>query len=246
MEQANLELLAAGLRQYGVAPTDGMLHAIGQHLQMVAEWNEQVNLTAITAEREMVVKHAIDSASALGMVEVGPGARVLDVGTGAGFPGVTLKCIQPEATVVLLESLAKRCKFLEAVGTEVIAPLGGKADAYQVVWGRAEDKGQDKQFRERFDLVVARAVAELRVLSEYCLPFAKVGGEFLAMKGPSGAEELAAAKSAIATLGGEVVDVKSIVLPEEAGARTLIRVKKVKATPKEFPRKAGTPAKKPL
>jgi 16S rRNA (guanine527-N7)-methyltransferase len=246
MEQANLELLATGLKHYGVTPTEGMVQAIARHLHMVAEWNEQVNLTAITAEREMVVKHAIDSASVLSLVKVGAGTRLLDVGTGAGFPGVTLKCIHPEATVVLLESLAKRCKFLEALGSDVIAPLGGKPDGYQVVWGRAEDKAHEGPFRERFDVVVARAVAELRVLSEYCLPFVKVGGEFLAMKGPGAAEEMAAAKLAISILGGEVADIREIELPDNAGIRTLIRVKKVKYTAKQYPRKAGTPSKKPL
>lgn len=246
MEQENVALLEAGLREFGIEPELGMVGAIARHLAMVADWNERVNLTAITQEREMVVKHAIDSITALGSIRVEPGMSILDVGTGAGFPGVVLKCVAPGARVVLLESLQKRCKFLEAVGEEVISRVGSKQGGYEVVWGRAEDKGQDPAFRERFDLVVARAVAEMRVLSEYCLPFVKVGGHFLAMKGPSAAEELTTAEKAIVTLGGKVEEVREITLPEEAGSRTLIRVKKVSVTPKAYPRKAGTPAKNPL
>lgn len=246
MEQANRELLLSGMECYGVAPEERAVAAIDRHLAMVREWNERVNLTAITEEREMVVKHAIDSLTALGVIHIEREARILDVGTGAGFPGVVLKSVHPQTHVVLLESLQKRCKFLEAVGQEVVTPLAGGNGSYQVVWGRAEDFGAQPEFREKFDLVVARAVAELRVLSEYCLPFARVGGTFLAMKGPSAGEELAGAKGAIERLGGEVAEVREVELPEGAGARTLICIRKVRVTPKGYPRKAGTPAKSPL
>lgn len=246
MQQENREALVAGLAQYGVTATEPMVDALVGHLSMVADWNERVNLTAIKGEREMVLKHVVDSATALGLVEMGPGTRLIDVGTGAGFPGITLKCIHPESTVVLLESLNKRCTFLQAVGEEVISKLGGSPDGFQVVWGRAEDAGRDRQYREKFDIVVGRAVAELRVLAEYCLPFCRVGGVFLAMKGPAAGDEIAAADRAITTLGGAVAEVREIVLPEEAGSRTLILIKKVKATAPAFPRKAGTPAKTPL
>jgi 16S rRNA (guanine527-N7)-methyltransferase len=245
MQQESVALLEEGLRHFGVAPSPDMVTAMMRHLVMVADWNERVNLTAITQEREMVVKHAIDSATVLSVVSLDPGMRILDVGTGAGFPGVVLKCILPAVRVVLLESLAKRCKFLEAVGSEVLTPLAGPA-GFEVVWGRAEDLGQKQGFRESFDVVFARAVADMRVLSEYCLPFVKVGGSFVAMKGPIVAGELAGAAKAIALLGGEVAGVREVELPEGAGSRTLIRVEKVKATPNSYPRKAGSPAKDPL
>ncbi|HYF92932.1 MAG TPA: 16S rRNA (guanine(527)-N(7))-methyltransferase RsmG [Symbiobacteriaceae bacterium] len=246
MEQRNRELLSAGLAKYGVVPRERLLDALVKHLEMVVEWNERVNLTAITDEREMVLKHVVDSASALAAIEVTGETQILDVGTGAGFPGVVLKCVQPAARVVLLESLNKRCTFLRAVGDEVVESLGGPRGGFEVLWGRAEDFGKDRKYRERFDVVIARAVAELRVLAEYCLPFCRVGGLFLAMKGPSAGEEIATAESAIATLGGTFVEVRRIELPEEAGVRTLILVKKVRGTPAGYPRKAGTPAKSPL
>ncbi|HWH68538.1 MAG TPA: 16S rRNA (guanine(527)-N(7))-methyltransferase RsmG [Candidatus Sulfotelmatobacter sp.] len=246
MEQANRELLSAGLARYGVSPGEALLDALVKHLEMVLEWNERINLTAIKDEREMVIKHVVDSVSALELIRVTKGTSLLDVGTGAGFPGVVLKCIEPAARVVLLESLNKRCTFLQAVGDEVVKPLAGSAAGYEVLWGRAEDAGKDPKYREKFDVVVARAVAELRVLAEYCLPFCRVGGVFLAMKGPAAGEEIAAAEKAIATLGGAVEAVREIQLPLDAGARTLILMKKVRATPAAYPRKAGTPARIPL
>lgn len=246
MEQSNRNVLAAGLAEYGVAATEQTLNALARHLSMVVEWNERMNLTAITNERDMVLKHVVDSASALSLIKPEAGGTMLDVGTGAGFPGVVLKCLFPGVKMTLLESLNKRCTFLQAVGEEVIQPLAGSADGYQVVWGRAEDFGRDPAYREKYDIVVARAVAGLRVLSEYCLPFCRVGGHFLAMKGPAGSDELLASERAISLLGGSVVEAREIALPEDAGTRTLVLVKKVRSTPGAYPRKAGTPSKNPL
>lgn len=246
MEQRNRDVLVEGLASFGIAATEQMINALGKHLSMVVEWNERMNLTAITDERDMVVKHVIDSASAMSLVDLKSGARVLDIGSGAGFPGVVLKCLSPGVRMTLLESLNKRCTFLQAVGGEVVQAPEGQSDGYNVVWGRAEDFGRDPGFREQFDVVVARAVAELRVLAEYCLPFARVGGHFLAMKGPAAREELAAAEKAITVLGGALTEVREIILPENAGTRTLVLVKKVKSTPGAYPRKAGTPSKNPL
>ncbi|MFZ5816197.1 MAG: 16S rRNA (guanine(527)-N(7))-methyltransferase RsmG [Bacillota bacterium] len=246
MEPANRKLLEEGLRAFGLAPTEASVEAVIKHLSLVAEWNERINLTAITAEREMVIKHALDSAAGLQVIQKQSGLKMLDVGTGAGFPGVTWKCLMPEIDLVLLESLQKRCRFLEVVGQEVIEPLTGGAGGYQIIWSRAEDAGQSPLHRERYDVVTARAVAELRILAEYCLPFVKVGGEFLAMKGPGVGEEIAHAKRALNLLGGEVEEAVEVELPEGAGVRSLIRIRKVMATPKSYPRRAGTPAKSPL
>lgn len=246
MEQANRMLLEEGLTAFGLEPAAASCDAIARHLAMVADWNERINLTAITTEREMVIKHALDSAAGLKVVSLSAGMKVLDVGTGAGFPGVTWKCIVPGITLTLLESLQKRCKFLEAVGEEVIEPLTGKTDGYRVLWSRAEDAGQSAEHRERYDLVTARAVADLRVLTEYCLPFVKVGGDFLALKGPGVAGEVEGARRAIELLGGQLENVVEVELPEGAGARSLVRIRKVRPTPKTYPRKAGTPSKTPL
>lgn len=244
MRLENLHRLTEGLQGFGLVASEEMVQAIGRHLEMVADWNQRVNLTAITDEESMVIKHALDSAMALLVCPVQAGMRVLDVGTGAGFPGVPLKLLVPGIDLVLLDSLQKRCRFLEAVRDEVIAPHGGGTT--EVVWGRAEDLGQRQEYREAFDLVVARAVAELRVLAEYCLPFVRVGGRFLAMKGPGAQAEVEGAARALRLLGAEVQEVRNISLPGGHGERTLIRIGKISKTPKEYPRKAGTPDRKPL
>jgi 16S rRNA (guanine527-N7)-methyltransferase len=246
MEQVNRELLEDGLRAFGCTPDEDAMRSIGRHLDMVLEWNVRVNLTAITAERNMVVKHIIDSAAALTVFDLKAGDSLLDVGTGAGFPGVTLKCLRPGIRLGLLESLAKRCKFLEAVGAELFGLPGSELGGFEVIWGRAEEMGQKSQFRERYDVVVARAVAHLSVLSEYCLPFCRVGGSFLAMKGPTLSEELEEAARAILVLGGQVTEVREVVLPDDAGNRTLVRIDKVRACSSLYPRRAGTPSKSPL
>jgi 16S rRNA (guanine527-N7)-methyltransferase len=241
MDQANRQLVGEELKAFGWSLPEGAVEKIARHLELVVQWNDRINLTAITTEREMILKHVIDSASAGTMITLAPGMKVADVGTGAGFPGVILKCLDPSVQMVLMDSLAKRCKFLEEAARELFP-----ANGYEVVWGRAEEVGQKEQYRERFDLVIARAVAELRTLSEYCLPLCRVGGHFLAMKGPAAREEVGAAAQSLKTLGGEIDAVKEINLPFGAGQRTLIRIKKVQATPKAYPRKSGTPAKSPL
>lgn len=238
-------LLEEGLSALGVAAEPAGLEAVLRHLDLVRVWNERMNLTAITEPREMVIKHALDSAAGLAVLGLAPGQRVLDVGTGAGFPGVVWKCLVPGIELTLLESLQKRCRFLEEVGESVVRPLTG-GEGYQVVSGRAEDMGRKTVHRERYDVVTARAVAELRVLAEYCLPFAQVGGRFLAMKGPSVGEEILAAERAVAMLGGKVEEVRQLELPGGGGRRSLVLIRKVKPTPKGYPRRAGVPAKSPL
>jgi 16S rRNA (guanine527-N7)-methyltransferase len=235
-------LLSEGLGVLGVMAGEEARRRILRHLNLVSTWNEQVNLTAVTEPQEMIWKHAVDSATLLSAIQPGKRASLIDVGTGAGFPGVVAKAIRPDIQLTLLESLQKRCRFLEAVGEELFPGDAG----YRVVWARAEDAGQDPAHRERYDVVTARAVADLRILAEYCLPLTKVGGEFIALKGPTGDAEAEAASKAIRTLGGEVVELRRLSLPGGAGERVLVRVKKVQATPKAYPRKAGTPSKKPL
>lgn len=235
-------LLTEGLGMLGLQADEAAQGRILRHLELVSTWNEQVNLTAVTDPHEMIWKHAVDSATLLTAVQPAQGARLIDVGTGAGFPGVVAKALRPDLQLVLLESLQKRCRFLEAVGEELFASDQG----FRVFWSRAEDGGQDRAHREQYDLVTARAVADLRVLSEYCLPFAKVGGLFVALKGPTGDAEVEAATKAIQTLGGRVTDLKRLSLPGGAGERVLVTIKKEQSTPKAYPRKAGTPTKKPI
>ncbi|MEW8977812.1 MAG: 16S rRNA (guanine(527)-N(7))-methyltransferase RsmG [Symbiobacterium sp.] len=239
------ERLTGGLAALGLLAEPAAVDAVLRHLEMVREWNERMNLTAITADADMIIKHAVDSAAGLTVVKLGVGQRVLDVGSGAGFPGVVWKCLVPGIHLVLLESLKKRCAFLEEVGAALFGAAAGE-EGYQVVWGRAEDVGRQPGHRESYDVVTARAVAELRVLAEYCLPFVKVGGFFLAMKGPAVAEELAAAQNALTRLGGEVAEVRQLELPQDGGRRTLVLVRKARSTPPGYPRKAGVPERRPL
>ena len=201
--------------------------------RLLAEWNEKMNLTAITDPREVVEKHFADSLAALPYLR--PGMRVIDVGTGAGFPGVPLLIMEPNLELTLADSLQKRLTFLDVLLKE----LGLKAE---LVHGRAEDLGQDRRYRERFDIALSRAVASLPVLLELTTPFVKVGGSAIAYKGDA-AEELKSAKSAAFLLH---VALRQTELVSPLGKRCLIFADKTAPTPKTYPRKAGTPSKKPL
>jgi len=246
MEEANRSVLISGLQALNLEPSPETIAGLLAHLDLVIEWNQRFNLTAIKDPREMIVKHLIDSASLVAILGDIPVGRVLDVGSGAGYPGVVVRCFLPHAHLVLLESLSKRCKFLEQVGETIMPLLETGLDGFEVIWGRAEDYGQRPEYRESFDLVTARAVAELRVLAEYCLPFCRVGGRFIAMKGPAADEEVSRAQRAIALLGGKVDKIVRTHLPDGAGERSMVVVQKVKRTPREYPRRPGTPSKIPL
>lgn len=249
---AERELLRRGLAELAGAPGDAaardevILNGLERHLERVAEENRVQNLTGIAEPREMVLKHTVDSATVLGTVPLGPGERVLDVGSGAGFPGVVLQLLVPEAQVVLLDSNRKRCAFLERLRADLVASGVRGAERLEIRWGRAEDEARRPDLREGFDLVVARAVAELRVLLEYTLPFCRLGGLVVAMKGPGGQEEVGQAETALRVLGGKLEKVQRIVLPGGAGERVVLVVRKVARTPGEYPRRAGRPARRPL
>lgn len=240
MQAENRALLLQALESIGVGVPDGAVEKLAAHLAAVLEWNQRFNLTRIEGEREAVLKHIVDSATCWRVFRPRPGLRVLDVGSGAGYPGVVLKLLAPEVQMVLLEATHKKCQFLEHVAREVVG------SGLEVLWARAEDAGRQPAYRERFDLVVARAVAELRVLVEYALPFVKAGGYFLAMKGPGGGSEATAATRAVERLGGGKLSLQSIALPDGAGERTMILVEKLRSTPSQYPRQAGLPAKRPL
>lgn len=236
----NRDLLIDTLRQMGISLSERQLDMFFSYKGLLLEWNMKMNLTAITDDTEIVIKHFADSLSILSHVEIPQGATVIDVGTGAGFPGLPVKIAREDLQVTLLDSLNKRVNFLE----EVMHTLGLKQ--LTNIHSRAEDGGQNPKLREKFDFCLSRAVANLAVLSEYCLPFVKIGGTFVSLKGPDVEEELREGKKAIEILGGRIEDVIPLTIPNSDITHSLIIITKVKETPKVYPRKAGTAAKKPI
>ena len=205
---------------------------------MLQDWNQRMNLTAITDDEGVAVKHFADSLLPLTMAQLPRGARLIDVGTGAGFPGVPMKLVRPDLSLTLLDSLQKRLGFLSALCGE----LGVEAE---LVHARAEEAGRDPRYRERFDAATSRAVAGLNLLAEYCLPLLRVGGLLLALKGSAGREEAAAGERAVALCGGRIREIRDYALPT-GDPRTLIVVEKVSPTPKKYPRPSAQIGKKGL
>lgn len=225
---------------YGLPLSETQLAQFQRYYELLLEWNEKMNLTAITEPREFAVKHIVDSLSACDAALFTDGARVIDIGTGAGFPGIPLKVFRPSIRLTLLDSLQKRIVFLR----EAVSALG--LSETECVHARAEDAARQKACRERFDVAVSRAVARLAVLAEYALPFVRVGGSFLALKGAKYREEAQEAKAALRLLGGGTPELRSVKLPGLDDIRAVIRIEKLRPTPGAYPRKAGTPEKKPL
>ena len=234
-----MELLKTSAEKMGIELSQNQLEKFDLYKKLLLEWNEKMNLTAITDDEGIAIKHFADSISVLPLIE-NKNASLIDVGTGAGFPGIPLKIANDGFKVTLLDSLNKRITFLEEVKKELgITNL-------ECIHSRAEDGGRNTDLREKFDYCVSRAVARLSVLSEYCMPFVAVGGYFISLKGPDAAEELTEAKKAISVLGGKVEKVVEITIPESDLKHCAIVIKKIKSTPKAYPRKAGTAAKKPI
>ena len=218
--------------------TEEQLNQFYEYMNLLLEWNEKINLTAITAPNEVILKHFIDSLTINKYIK--ENSTLADVGTGAGFPGIPLKILRPDLKITLVDSLNKRINFLN----EVINKLN--LVNIETVHSRIEDFGKDKKYREIFDFVTARAVANLAVLSEYLLPIAKVGGQCVCMKGSSVEEELSNGKNAIKVLGGNIKNIDEFVLPDSDMSRNVIIIDKIKNTPNKYPRKAGIPVKEPL
>ena len=235
-----INTLVKGAMELGISITDGQAKQFDKYSCLLVEKNKNLNLTTVTEETEVAVKHFIDSLTCLKAVNFDGNKSLMDVGTGAGFPGIPLKIYREDLKVTLIESQEKKVIFLR----EVIAKLG--LNKIEAIHTRAEDIGKNKNYREKYDLVVARAVATIGVLAEYCLPEVKLGGCFLAMKGPKIEEEIKEAMKAIEILGGEVEDTIKIRLPFIGDERRLIVIKKVKPTPAKYPRRAGMPQKRPL
>ena len=225
-------LLQNYIKDYKITLTENQYEQFQKYFELLAEWNEKMNLTAITDESGVALKHFADSLSLLNFVDIPQKSTLADVGTGAGFPGVVLKIARPDIKLTLIDSLNKRLVFLG----EVCAQLGIKAE---LIHSRAEDGARDEKLRESFDFAVSRAVARMNVLSEYCLPYVKVGGAFCAMKGAQANEEFKESLNAINTLGGKLENKYFFELPENGGERAIAVVRKVKNTPQKYPRQSG-------
>ena len=240
LEKYDTSQFIQDLKELGVSLTDKQIEQFLIYYELLTEWNSFMNLTAITEYEDVLKKHFVDSVSLIQAVDVRKELTLIDVGTGAGFPGLALKIAYPELKVTLLDSLQKRIQFLDAV----IEKLG--LEGIETIHGRAEDFAKPQKLRESFDLCVSRAVANLSTLSEYCLPFVKVGGYFIPYKSEKIAQEKEEAKKALELLGGKFERQVEFMLPSSDIYRNLFVIKKVKETPKKFPRKAGLPAKEPI
>lgn len=225
---------------FGITLSDQQLSQFYTYYELLIEWNEKMNLTAITDFEEVIKKHFLDSLSIGRILKQDSFVSILDIGTGAGFPGIPIKIAFPDTQITLMDSLNKRVNFLN----EVICTLGlEKIDA---IHGRAEDFAKKGMLREKFDICVSRAVANLSSLSEFCLPYVKTGGSFISYKSEKAMEEIENSKNAVSILGGGKVFSDTFLLPETDFTRTLIKIEKIKETPAKYPRKAGTPVKQPL
>ncbi|AOT73109.1 16S rRNA (guanine(527)-N(7))-methyltransferase RsmG [Geosporobacter ferrireducens] len=236
----SMDILKEGSKALGIELTEQQGQQLVKYKELLLEWNEKINLTAITEEKDVMIKHFLDSLSCVKASPLKNEVKIIDVGTGAGFPGIPLKVYYTDIQLTLLDSLNKRIHFLQAV----CETLGLKS--VEFLHGRAEDYGNNKNYRERYDVAVARAVAELNSLAEYCIPFVKIGGFFIAQKGPNIEEEMKRAEKAIEILGGKIVEKIDIPLPFSEITHNIVIIKKIKQTPTKYPRKAGTPTKNPL
>ena len=243
MKETFFEQMREELEFVSIHLTEEQLWKCFRYFELLVEKNQVMNLTAITEEKEVVTKHFVDSLSA---VRVLPnlydkkGLRILDVGTGAGFPGIPLKIAFPNCHITLLDSLKKRINFLQEICSQL------ELNDIYAIHGRAEDFGHIKKYREQFDVCVSRAVANLSTLSEYCLPFIKTGGLFISYKSGDVEEEVEAAGTAIKQLGGSIQTIDSFQLSGTAISRSFVVIKKQKSTPGKYPRRSGLPSKDPL
>ena len=238
--------LIDGCKKLGLELDELKAEKLYRYYELVLEKNKLMNLTAITEEDEFISKHFVDSLSIIkapGLIDElaqAKGIKLIDVGTGAGFPGMVLKIVFPSLKITLFDSLKKRLNFLD----EVIAELELKD--IETLHGRAEDYGNNKLYREKYDICVSRAVANMSALSEYCLPFVKPDGLFVAYKSGESHSEIRDASKAIKILGGNIEDIQDFMLPDSDIERSMVSVRKIKKTPAQYPRKAGTPAKEPI
>lgn len=241
MERSKAELLLRqGITELGIPANERLVGRFLAYMDGILSWNDKVNLTAITDREEFIRKHFLDSLTCSPFPEMEEAERIIDVGTGAGFPGIPLALVFPEKQFVLMDSLKKRLKIIDELTEEL-----GIANV-RTLHGRAEDLARMKEHREQYDLCVSRAVANLAVLSEYTLPFLKVGGTLLAYKGPEALQEIQSSGNAVRTLGGILSEERRVTIPGLESSHVILIINKIKHTPESYPRKAGTPAKEPL
>ena len=243
MYDEGLKLFSQGLEELGIDLSNDQIKQFVKFYEMLVEKNKVMNLTGITEFEEVIVKHFIDSLALVKVInkdKLADDISIIDIGTGAGFPGIPLKIAFPEIKITLLDSLNKRINFLKEVSEE----LG--FENIEFIHGRSEDFGRNPQYREKFDICVSRAVANLATLSEFCVPFVKVGGSFISYKAGDCGEEVKESMKAVEKMGGKIINQLEYMVPTSDLNRVLLFIEKEKATPKSFPRKAGTPAKEPI
>lgn len=228
------------LKELGIVLNDEQKRQFDSFYELLVEWNKVMNLTGITEYEEVNEKHFVDSLSITKAIDMNCVDNLIDIGTGAGFPGIPLKIAFPHLKVVLLDSLNKRIKFLNTIIEEL------ELIDIETIHGRAEDFAKQGEYREQFDLCVSRAVANLSTLSEYCMPYIHTGGMFIPYKSGEIEEEVTGAKKAVHVLGGKIEDVVKFQLPGTEIGRSFVKIKKYQNTPKKYPRKAGLPAKEPI
>jgi 16S rRNA (guanine527-N7)-methyltransferase len=235
-----MKQLEAVFLELGLPGEAGLFDQYRAYMEGILKWNEEINLTAIKSENEFIEKHFIDSLSCAKSAEFRKAVTIVDMGTGAGFPGVPLALAYSEKRFILVDSLAKRLRMID----QLCSKIGIKN--VRTIHSRAEDLGQDQFHRENYDICLSRAVANLAVLSEYCLPLVKCGGTFIAYKGPDIDRELKESHAAVSMLGGRLKRAEEVKLPNFHQGHQLVYIKKEKSTPSKYPRKAGTPSKSPL
>lgn len=235
-----IKTLEEGFKQLNIPYSSEIENKFIKYRELLKEWNQKINITSIENDEDIYVKHFLDSVLYLKDEDINENKSIIDVGTGGGFPGYPLKIINDNYKVTLLDSLKKRIDFLDEVKKEI------KLEGVELIHGRAEELGQNVMYREKFDICVSRAVASLNVLSEYCLPFVKVGGYFAAYKSENISSEIISSENAIKKLGGKIKEVKEVNLPGTDIIRKIVIIEKIESTNSKYPRKAGKPSKEPL
>ena len=237
---SHIGTLLEGIVDLGIELNEEQKRSFIEYKRLLKEWNEKINITAITEDEDIDIKHFLDSLTPYITNLFNGNKRIIDVGTGGGFPGLPLKILNPQLQITLLDSLNKRIVFLN----EVINSL--KLNDIEAIHGRAEELGKNAKYREKYDIAISRAVASLNTLSEYCMPFVKVGGYFISMKGPDVDDELKEADKGIKVLGGKIIKKEIVNLPKSDIVHSLIIIEKTKETPTKYPRAGGKPKKNPL